>query len=68
MTGSAPTFPGHPYFTVIVLLPVTTYDYQFILTTMMARWTVVFLVYAALVLDNILLTVVGGTAHKKFIE
>ena len=26
---------------------------------MMARWTVVFLVYAALVLDNILLTVVG---------
>ena len=26
---------------------------------MMVRWTVVFLVYAALVLDNILLTVVG---------
>ena len=29
-------------------------------TFLYPRWTVVFLVYAALVLDNVLLTVVGG--------
>ena len=32
------------------------------------RWTVVLLVYAALVLDNVLLTVVGDKDHKQWVK